>query len=155
MCLSRLISQEPYIIWLSFIVHMWKNYNISSCFFHFFKILIFWVVRGVKRKKMTQNEKKILSVTCSISQEPYITWLSFMVHLYKMIISPGVLNFFKILIFWVVRGVKGQKLSKMKKNSACLTLYLRNHTSYDCNFWQIFVTFFHFSKFWFLQFLWG
>ena len=27
--------------------HVWKD-NISWCFLHFFKILIFWVVRGVK-----------------------------------------------------------------------------------------------------------
>ena len=47
-----------------------------------------------------------------ISQEPYIIWLSFMVHLCKMVISPGVffLHFFNIWIFWVFRGLnKGQK----------------------------------------------
>ena len=48
-----------------------ENDNISRSFFLFFKILIFWVVRGVKGQKMAQNEKK-LCLSCSISQEPYI-----------------------------------------------------------------------------------
>ena len=52
---------------------------------------------------------------CSMSQEPYIIWLSFPVHMCKMIIAPRVFSFFKSLIFQVVRGggggggVKGQK----------------------------------------------
>ena len=37
--------------------------NISGFFFHSFKTLILWVVRGVKEQKMAQNEKKNLSVT--------------------------------------------------------------------------------------------
>ena len=37
--------------------------NISGGFFHSFKTLILWVVRGVKEQKMAQNEKKNLSVT--------------------------------------------------------------------------------------------
>ena len=48
-----------------------ENDNISRSFFLFFKILIFWVVRGVKWQNMAQNEKK-LCLSCSISQEPYI-----------------------------------------------------------------------------------
>ena len=44
-----------------------QNDNISRCFSHFFKMLIFWVVRGVKGQKMVQNEKKILSVVFHIS----------------------------------------------------------------------------------------
>ena len=48
-CLSRTISQEPYIIWSSFMLQMyvWKD-NISRHFFFFpFKILIFKIIRGV------------------------------------------------------------------------------------------------------------
>ena len=67
--------------------HVWND-NISRCCFHFFKILIFRVVRGVKRAKMVQNEK-IFCLSCFISQEPCIIWLSFMVHMCK-IISAGV-----------------------------------------------------------------
>ena len=76
-------------------------YNISWCFFHFFKILVFWFVRGVKGQKMVQSDKKFCLLHL-ISQEPYIIWLSFMVHICKMIISVG-------LSFWFRREVKGQR----------------------------------------------
>ena len=75
--------------------HVWND--ISWHFFHFFKSLIFWVVRRVKGQKTVQNNKKFCPY-CSISQEPYIMWLSFMLHMCKMIISPG--SFFIILKFW-------------------------------------------------------
>ena len=68
-----------------------KNYEIPRCFFHFFEILIIWVVRvegGIKGEKMVQNEKKFC-LSCSISQELYIIWFSFMVLMFNMIISPG------------------------------------------------------------------
>ena len=45
--------------------------------------------RQVKGQKTNQNDKKFC-LSCSISQEPYIIWLSFMVHLCKMTISPVV-----------------------------------------------------------------
>ena len=35
-------------------------------FFHFYEILIFWAVRGVKGQKMAQDEKKILFVALHI-----------------------------------------------------------------------------------------
>ena len=78
---------------------------------------------------MVQNDKK-LCLSCSISQERYIIWLSLMVQMCKMIISPGVFFNVKILIFKVVKGLKGQKVPKMMKISVCCTLCLRNHLSY-------------------------
>ena len=48
-----------------------------------------------------------------------------MVHMCKMIISPGVL-FFKIMIFWVVR--KGWEVKKAQND---------NHALYDHNFQNI------------------
>ena len=98
------ISQEPYIIWLSFMVPMCKKI-ISLGVFLFFRIFIFRVVKG---QKMVHNDKKFCALRF-VSQEPYIIWLSFMLHLCKMIKCPG--NFFiclKILIFWVVRGGGGR-----------------------------------------------
>ena len=87
---------------------------ICRCYFHFFKILILCVVsggNGIKGQKMVQNEKKFC-LLCSISQESYIIWFSFVVLMFKMIIPPGFFfHFFKILIFQVVRGVKGQKIA--------------------------------------------
>ena len=42
-------------------------------FFLFFKISIFWVVRGLKGQNMAQNDKKFCQ-SRFISQEPYIIW---------------------------------------------------------------------------------
>ena len=113
--------------------------------FSLFQILIFQVVREVKGQKTVQNDKEILSValhisgtiyhmtviyvhickmiisssvfflSCSISQESYIIWLLFMVQMWKMIISPSVFFNFKILIFQVFRGLKGQKMAQNDK----------------------------------------
>ena len=72
-CLSHSISQEPYIIWSSFMKNKCKMI-ISPCyFFHFFKILVFLVVLTAKGQKMAQNEK-ILCPSLVISQEPSIIW---------------------------------------------------------------------------------
>ena len=74
--------------------------DISMCFFHFFKILIFRVVRGLNGRNF--------SPSLFISQEPCIIWLSVIVHLSKMIQSPRFFHFFKVLIFCVY-NVKVQK----------------------------------------------
>ena len=55
LCLSCLISQEPYIIWSSVMVHKCKGY--LQGFLHFFQILIFRVISWVKGQKMAQNDK--------------------------------------------------------------------------------------------------
>ena len=54
-----------------------------------------------KNAKMTQNDKKLYQ-SCLISQEPYIIWYSFKVHMCKRIISPHFFfHFLQVLIFWV------------------------------------------------------
>ena len=70
---------------------------------------------GIKRQKITTQNDKKFCLSRSVSQEPYIIWLSFMVHLCKMI-SPGVL-FFKIMIFWVARKGRGAEGGGGKKKS--------------------------------------
>ena len=108
---------------------------ISWSFFHVFKILIFGAVRRVKGQKMAQNDKK-LSPSCLISQEPYIKWSSFMVHICKRIISPGFVYIFYQFKFWgSIAGQKGKKWSKTTKKYVCCTSYLRRYTSHDCHFW--------------------
>ena len=87
-CLSRSISKEWYIS--SFVVHKWKMIISPGIFFYFFKILIFWVVRRVKRQMMAQNDKKLRPLDF-ISQEPYMIWSWFLVHICKRIICPSVL----------------------------------------------------------------
>ena len=93
-------------------------------------------------------------------QEPYIIWLSFEVHKCKMMISLVFFfffHFFKILIFQVVRGLKGQKMVQNEKE-LCVS-YLRNHASYKCNFCYTWVKWWHlqmyflFSKFWLCRLL--
>ena len=122
---------EPYIIWLSLMVYL-CNMMISPSlfFFSFFPNFIFRVVRG---GSITQNDKRLCSLRL-ISQELYIIWSSFMVH-----ISCFFSHFSQILIFRVNSGVKGQKKKKKKKGSKwqkfCHAAYLRNHTSYDYHLW--------------------
>ena len=119
-CLLQLISQEPYIIWLSFMVHLCKMMIPQESFFHFFKILILWVVRvgegGEKGQKRVQNEKNFCLLH-SISQESYIIWSSFVAHKCKIIIFSG--NFFIFSKFWsfgLLGGLKGNKWPKITKN---------------------------------------
>ena len=111
------------------------NGDISRFFFFlFFKILIFWVVSEVKGQKNGPKWQKIVSVP---SQESYIIWLSFMVHLCEIMISLEIFfHFFKILIFWFLSGVKGEEnCPKWEKNFVCRTPYLKNHTSYGFYLW--------------------
>ena len=129
--------------------------------------MIFRVVRKVKGKKMSQNDK-VLSVapyisgiihhmififgthmysiflffqnldswglSHSTSQELYIIWLWFSVHMSKMMISP--VFFFIFWKFWFL----GVSRSKRAKNdlklliSVCHTLCLRN-CRYHQDFW--------------------
>ena len=86
-----------------------ENDNTFRCFFLFFwKFWFSGSIVGVKGQKMVQNDKK-LCLLRSISQESYIIWLSFMVQMFKMIISPGVFFSVKILIFQFIKRLKGQK----------------------------------------------
>ena len=102
----------------------------------------------------------------SMSQEPYIIWLSLTVHLCKMMISLGVLFIFSKFWFFGLlvgdRGVKGQKMIQNEKNSICHTPYLRNHISYDFDLWYFMCKMiispgfiFIFSKIWFSGLLGG
>ena len=87
-----------------FVAQVWND-DICRFFFHFFNILIFWVVRGwgMKGQKMAQNDKKILCN--SLSQELYFIWLWLLVHTCKMMTSPAIFfSFFKILIFQVFQS---------------------------------------------------
>ena len=124
-CPSCPISQKPYSMWLSFMIHICKMTRYPSIF-HFLKILIFWVVLifwfdflilGVTGQKIVQNDKKFW-VSCSISLEPYIIWLSFMLHVCKMMKSLGVfVNFSK---FWFY-GSSGR--GGWTKKIVCCALY--------------------------------
>ena len=120
--LLHFISQESYIIWFSFMVHLCEVTISQGSFFHFFKILIFWVVRGVKGQKMVQNKRKFC-LSQSISQQLYIIWFSFMVHMCKIIISMGIFKNFSKLWFFRLLGSKGKK-NGPKWQKLCLSCFV-------------------------------
>ena len=57
-CLLRTISQESYIMWSWFLVHMCKMMISPAFFFISFLILIFQAVMRAEGQKMVQNDKK-------------------------------------------------------------------------------------------------
>ena len=88
------------------VTHVWND--VSRGFFHFFKILIFWVVSGVIGEKMAQNGKKTISATLHISGS-----------IHHVIMILGCL------------GGKRAKYDPKWQKKLALTLYLKNDTSYD------------------------
>ena len=84
-----------------------------------------------KRAKNSTKWQKILSVTWHISGTIHHMIAIYCTRVKNDNISRGFLHLFKILIFWVVKVVKGQKLVQNDKKTVCCTPYLRNHTSYD------------------------
>ena len=87
-----------------------QNDDIFRCFFYYFKILIFLVVRGGKMAKNGPKWQKIQSP--SVSQELYL-WLWFLVHLCKMMTSPAIIFIFSKFWLFVFLGgrVKGQNMT--------------------------------------------
>ena len=108
-CLSCSISWEPCIIWLSFMVHIFKMINISRCFFHFFSKFWFPGSIGGAGKRAKHSPKNCLVRSC---QESYIIWLSFMVHMCKMIISSGIFFIFFLNLIFSERAKNGLKWQK-------------------------------------------
>ena len=133
-CTSYLRNHISYDchLWYTFV--KWWYLQVFFFFFHFFKILILWVVRGCKWAKNDPKWEKILSVVVLISGIIH-HMIFIMVLMLKMIIPRSFFYFSKILIFWVVGRVQGQKWPKMARNSVFCTLYIRNHTSYDLDIW--------------------
>ena len=97
---------------ISYDCHLWYpcvKWLYLQTFFHFFKILIFWVL-GVKRQKTVLNDKKFCP-SHFISQEPYIILLWFVVHMCEMVISPANFFIFQNFDFGVFMGAKEQKMT--------------------------------------------
>ena len=161
-CLSRSISQEPYIISLLFMIHLCKKIISPSILSIFSKFWFSGLLGGrVKGQKLVQNDKKILSVALHISGS-IITWSSFMVHMCKRIISPGIFYiFFQSLSFGVNSGVKGQKVAQNAKK-LCLSHSISQEAYiiwsrflvHMCKIMTSPDAFFIFSKVWFSELLW-
>ena len=124
-----------------------------GAFFQLCQIFIFWAVRGVKGQNMAKDDKK-KSVCCSWYVRNHI---SYDCHLWCTCVNDNTswsfFHFFKISIFWIAIGIKGQKIAQNDKKSCLSCLYSRNHTSWlsfvvhKCND-NIFRHSFIFSKFW-------
>ena len=91
---------------------------LQGFFFHFFEILIFWVVRGAgggsKRAKNCPKIKKY------ISHVPYFRNSTAYDHdfWYTCVnndLSRPFFHLFEVFFFQVVRGVKGQKIAQNEK----------------------------------------
>ena len=110
-----------------------KRWYLQAFFLFFLK---FWAVSGVNGEKIAQNEKQQLNVSCAISQGQYSIWSWFLIHLCKMMISPG--TFFIVLkfsLFGVLARQKGKKLPKMENNNYIHHVpYLRNSVGYNHDF---------------------
>ena len=90
-----LISQKLYIIWSSFVVHKCKMIICAGAFFIFSKFWFFGLF-GESKDKKWQNDKSICLLHF-ISQELYIIWSWFMLHMCKRIIYPGAFYIFSKL----------------------------------------------------------
>ena len=86
----------------------WWHLQMLFSFFQNFDCL---GCEGIKWQKMVQNDRKFCLFN-SVSQEQYLEWLWFLVHMCRMMIFPAIcFHFFKILIFFLFLGreVKGRK----------------------------------------------
>ena len=113
--LSRAISQEQYSLWSWFLVQLCKM-MISPVFFFKFSYFHFSGSDGGKRA-IKSPKWEVTILLHAISQEQYSLWSWVLVHLCKMMISPGV--FFIFCYFHFLgsqRGKRGpKKWPKMTK----------------------------------------
>ena len=106
LCLFYSIYHEAYIIWSWILVHMCE---MMTSLFSRFWYLIFWTVRrgevkGQKNGPKWQHNKKFC-LSHSVSQELYLIWLWFLVHIFWTIISPAIFSLFsKFCVFMGFRG---------------------------------------------------
>ena len=114
----------------SYDLHLWCTciYKriISPSIFFFFQYIWFLGSLGwgvVKGQKMAQNEKK-KNLSHSVSQETYIIWLWFLVHMCKWWYLQQIYSFF----------AKTAKHDLKLPISVCFALYLRNRRSYHQDF---------------------
>ena len=100
--LRKCTSSDHNNFWCTYV-----NDDISSCFFLFFKILIFWAVRGVKWQEIAQNEKQQLHLYVMHHHQIII----FCTHMYNDNISRLFFHFFQNFYF------SGCQRGKRAKNS--------------------------------------
>ena len=134
-----------YFMWSSFMVHMCKRIISPGIFFNFWKFSFSGSLggEGVKGKKWPKMTKE-LCLPHTISQELYIISLWFLVHMFKMMISPAIFFFFKKYFSFFGFQVNKRVKSDLKLLiSVCLALNFRNCRSY-WDFWYTGVKIFFF-----------
>ena len=81
---------------------------------------MFWVVKGEKRQKTIQDDKKLCPSRCHAWYfRNHTSYLRF-------------IHFLKILIFWVIRGSKRAKSGLKWQKILSIALHISG-TSYDCH----------------------
>ena len=118
-CLLGSISQKPCIIWWSFMVHVCKMMIYPGDFFIFSKFWFsgLWGAGGGwgKRAKNGLKLQKILSFALHMSGSIYHMIVILCTYVSNVDISSCFFHFFKMLIFQVIREVKGQKMVQNDK----------------------------------------
>ena len=112
--------------------HLWYTFVkwYLQAFLLFFQNFYFLGCYGVKNAKNGPKWQKILSVTCSMSKEPYIMTV---IYVCKMIISSGGFSIFlNILIFWVYKGGRGGGLKEQKMVQNAKKLSVPLHIPRNC-----------------------
>ena len=95
--------------------HLWytcENDNIFRQFLSFSQNSNFSGCHGSKGQKITQNKMSLMPY---ISGTIHYMIFIFGTHMYNDGISRWLFHFFKILIFWVIREVEGQKMARNVK----------------------------------------
>ena len=99
-CLSHLIFQAPYIIFIYGTHACIKGWYFQAFFSFFSQFWYLALLEGeVKGEKMAQNDKTFC-LSHSVSQELNIIWLWFLLHMCKMMISPANFFIFQNFDFW-------------------------------------------------------
>ena len=140
--------------WYTYVKWWYLN---AFLFVHFFKIVIFWIFSGVKAKNGPEDKN---SVCCSLYLRKH---RSYVFNLWCNCVKWWYLQRFfcciKILVFWVVSRVKGQKMVQNEKKILFVVLHISGtihhmffiygrHVQNDIS-----RCFFIFSKLWFSRLL--
>ena len=110
---------------ISYDLRLWYTYickRITSpaIFFFSFKILTFGMIKGeVKGQKMAQNDKSFCPYLSNCTSYDCDFCCTFVEWWYLQ----QIFSFFKILIFWVFRGIKGKKWPKLTNFSLFYSIW--------------------------------
>ena len=111
-----------------------NNFFPRIFFFIFSKFWFCWSLEGYKNKKWLKITKKFC-LSCPYPKNHILYDHNLWYPSVKWYVSRLFIIFLKMLIFRVVRKVKGQNDLKWQKSSVRCALYPRNHTSCELHLW--------------------